>query len=497
MYSVLLAEDEELILEGLKDLIDWERLGLRIIHSARDGQEALKLWKKEPADIVVTDIDMPRLSGLDFISQVRELDERARFIILTGYDEFEYAKKAIPLDVEDYILKPIDEDQLEETLVRAMEKLREQDNPFHFFHYLSGNILEGDPVTRLVKYGLRENFKEIVLGKIIWEKKKTDGNSLYLYLKEEYKKEEIQFFYEGKEEIIVLKYLEKEESPSDYMEYFMNMQNHMESKMEASTFFAVSRPGKDLLSLPVLYKEVKKLQKYLLIEGYGACVWEEYVKDRKCRDIAIDEEQFRKLILSRDQNKASGYLEDLFLNNLKKGSTVEDIYKLSLKISLLLSRIMEEFHLDEIRKKNNMTDLIEQIDKVEDLSMLKGIFIALTAQIMEEVHTENSAYTPVVRQVLKEIENDYRQDMNLKTLAYKYKINTSYLGQIFQKEVGVSFAHYVNNLRNAKARELILNTNMKINDIAKELGYEEPSYFYRKFKQCYGVSPASLRELKK
>lgn len=497
MYKVLIAEDEELILEGLKNLINWEELGLTIIHGAGDGWEAFKLWQEEPADIIVTDISMPKMSGLELIREIRKLDERVRFIILTGYDEFEYAKKAVPLDVEDYILKPIDEEQLAETLKKAMKKLKDQDNPFHFFHYLQGSINEPGPVPKLVKYGLREKFQSIVLGKIIWDKKKADGRVLFLYLKDRYKKEDVQFFYEGKEEIIILKYLEEEEEPSSYMEYFMNMQNRMESEMEASAFFAVSNPGKDLSVLPVLYREVKKLQKYLLTEGYGACIWEGYVEGRQSKDIAIDEELFRKLILSRDQNGAARYLEDLFLNNLEKDRSVEDIYKLSLKIVLLLSGIMEEFHLEEIRRKNDMTDLMEQIEGVEDLSMLKGIFIALCTQIMEEIHTEKSAYTPVIRQVLNEIEKNYKQDVNLKTLAYKYNINTSYLGQIFQKEVGVSFAHYVNNIRNAKARELILTTNMKINDIAKELGYGEPSYFYRKFKQCYGVSPASLREMKK
>ena len=76
-------------------------------------------------------------------------------------------------------------------------------------------------------------------------------------------------------------------------------------------------------------------------------------------------------------------------------------------------------------------------------------------------------------------------------------MNTSYLGQIFQKEVGCSFNQYLSNIKNEKAKELILNTNMKINDIAREVGYPDTSYFYRKFKQCYGVSSASLRNMKK
>ena len=87
--------------------------------------------------------------------------------------------------------------------------------------------------------------------------------------------------------------------------------------------------------------------------------------------------------------------------------------------------------------------------------------------------------------------------MSLKTLAQKYNVNSSYLGQIFNKEVGVSFSEYLNKIKNTKAKELILNTNMKINDIAKSVGYIDTSYFYRKFKKYFGVSPSTIRDMKR
>ena len=98
---------------------------------------------------------------------------------------------------------------------------------------------------------------------------------------------------------------------------------------------------------------------------------------------------------------------------------------------------------------------------------------------------------------MTEVQKNYKEELSLKTLAYKYHMNASYLGQIFQKEVGCSFTQYLSNTKNGIAKDLILNTNRRINDIAQEVGYTDTSYFYRKFKQCYGVSPASLREMKK
>ena len=118
MRKVMIVEDEELILQGIRNILDWEALGLEVVHMAHDGVEALKLWEKEPVEIVVTDISMPEMDGLTLLRKIREQEEQVRFIILTGYDEFAYAKEAIRLEVEDYILKPIDEEELERQLRR-------------------------------------------------------------------------------------------------------------------------------------------------------------------------------------------------------------------------------------------------------------------------------------------------------------------------------------------------------------------------------------------
>ena len=165
-------------------------------------------------------------------------------------------------------------------------------------------------------------------------------------------------------------------------------------------------------------------------------------------------------------------------------------------MAVLLGEIKKEYKL----KSGNfqeLTDLIETIFRAEDIHGIKTAFISEITEIIACMHEEDSQYTPVVRQIIADVQLNYREDMNLKTLAYKYHMNASYLGQIFQKEVGCSFARYLSNTKNGIAKDLILNTNMKINDIARQVGYPDTSYFYRKFKQCYGVSPASLREMKK
>ena len=98
MMKVMLVENEELILQGIRNILDWEALGLEVVHMAHDGQEALAMWENEPVHIVVTDISMPVMDGLTLLRKIREKEDRVRFIILTGYDEFAYAREAIRLE---------------------------------------------------------------------------------------------------------------------------------------------------------------------------------------------------------------------------------------------------------------------------------------------------------------------------------------------------------------------------------------------------------------
>ncbi len=210
----------------------------------------------------------------------------------------------------------------------------------------------------------------------------------------------------------------------------------------------------------------------------------------------MDEARLRKHILKKEKEEAVGYAEDLFINNIRKDASISSLYQIAVKMAMLLQEIKKEYKLESGRF-HDLSELIETIFSAEDIRGIKTVFFSEIAEIIECIHEEDSQYTPVVRQIISEVQHNYREDMNLKTLAYKYHMNASYLGQIFQKEAGCSFAQYLSNTKNSIAKDLILNTNMKINDIARQVGYTDISYFYRKFKQCYGVSPASLREMKK
>lgn len=501
MRRVMLVEDEEFILQGLENIIDWEELGLTIIHKAHNGQEALEMYRRERADIIVTDVCMPLMDGLQLLEEVRRTDPVARFIILTGYNEFEYARAAIRMDVEDYILKPINEEELIKALRNCLLKLREieeqkasqLDYKLELLQFLEGSMDSSRREAWLEKSGFCPP------GLYCAAVMKIDLSTLSNYkitdiIRYVTEKEENLNVWHLRTNNILLLQKEREET-CRLRDWFANLQNEMEIDLGVMSFITISDTCTRPERLPEVYRMLMKMQKYLLIDGYGSCIDEAHIRNRTSADVTIDREKFTRLIVSRDTKGAGGYVEDLFINNMQEEASVDVLYQIAVKIAIILQEIRTEYNL--VKEGSRLSDVIDSIYQAEDLVSIKSLFLSEITDIIFWLNTENTQYTPVVRQIMAEVKTHYMDDMNLKTLAYKYHMNTSYLGQIFQKEVGCPFSQYLNNVRNGVAKNLILTTNKRINDIAKEVGYSDTSYFYRKFKGSFGVSPAVLREIKK
>lgn len=507
MKKVMLVEDEEFILQGIRCIIDWEEISMSVVSMVHNGKEALERFREEPVDIVVTDVEMPLMNGLELLREIRKINPKTRCIILSGYDEFEYARTALRLDVEEYILKPINEEQLKQALLNAAERLDEIDrekagsmeDKIGWHKFLKGKLDadEAEEFHRMLpETGSGEKIYAAIMKIDTGSVENQEGIQVIL--------SEIQglsckikAICLSMDTLFLLLYTGKECNDGEAVEIFGGLQNNLESMYGIMSFVTIASPVHEYQDLPECYKMASKMQKYRILEGYGSCMAESYIKERRTQDVVIDETLLRKMILKKDQDGVLQYIEDLFINNLKSEVNVDVLYQLALKMAVLLQDIKAEYKLGQSRNFQDLSEMMEKIYQADDIFGLKMIFISEIAEIIRYLHMEDSQYTPVVKQIMEEVQKNYREDMNLKTLSYKYHMNASYLGQIFQKEVGCSFNQYLSNTKNQMAKDLILNTNMKIHDIAKEVGYPDTSYFYRKFKQCYGVSPASLRTIKK
>ena len=145
---------------------------------------------------------------------------------------------------------------------------------------------------------------------------------------------------------------------------------------------------------------------------------------------------------------------------------------------------------------NHQSNLLSTIHNIHDLKILKETLKDLFTYIIDKLNEKETSTSPVVYQVLKYIHKNYSKELSLKTLSFQFNINTTYLGQLFKKETGVSFPNYLNNYRIDRAKEYLLESNLKTAQIAKKVGYMDPNYFYRIFKKYTGVSPTDYKSLK-
>lgn len=505
MYKVMLVEDEEWILKGLCNILDWNTLGFEIVHTAHNGEEALRKWEEEPVDLIVTDVNMPVMNGLILLQKVREKEERVRFLILTGYDEFEYARTALRLGVEAYILKPIDEDELKHAVKVAGAKLTE------FAGERFGHMAERVSLRRFLEGRDSEKSHETLLKPVISLLKKGPAVCVLMSLDMDSlpaktvtaalktmatSREEFAVYPLGEDSLIFFLLL-GEEGEEGIRAKAAHLQEDLEERFGLLSFAALSPAFTQLSEVPDCYEIARKLQKYRLVEGFGSVVDRKQMMKRGSSDRTLDETILSKLILQKDKAGASRYFDDLFINNVEADTSADTIYHVAVKTAMLLQEMKREYQLTGNEELFQLSEVIGSIYQVGSLAALKAVLVREIWGMIDCLRTEESQYTPVIRQILSDVEKDYKGDMNLKTLAHKYHMNTSYLGQIFQKEVGTPFSQYLSNKKSSRAKELILTTNLKITEIAQEVGYPDTSYFYRKFKQFYGVSPAALRDMQR
>lgn len=328
-------------------------------------------------------------------------------------------------------------------------------------------------MSALTEHNIRE-----VIHFILKKNAKGEGNLRIYYLK-------------GNDLLLLLCLPKQLPSPKAW---FSNLQNDLNLEFGLCSFITVSNCFTDLTEMPKVYRTIQKMQKYLIIDGYGSCMDEMDLRERAYTEVTIDREKLVYCILKKDSATADQYIEELFTSNIQKKTSIDVLDELVIRITLILQEIRMEYNLT--KEGRSLSDMIEDVWKAEDIASIKKIFLSEITELVSWGDMEKIQYNPVVHQIAAEVKNHYQNDMNLKTLASKYHMNTSYLGQVFQKEMGCPFSQYLNNVRNEVAKNLLLTTNMRISDIACSVGYSNTSYFYKKFKQSYGVSPMALRNMK-
>lgn len=519
MYKVFILDDEPLILEGLKNIINWESYNIKICGQSTSSVKALQQLQTINADILITDIRMPKLSGLELISKLTLCKPNMHFIILSGFNDFKYVKEAITLGVDNYLLKPINISELQATIENTILKIE---------HEIENNTII-------------ENNKEIFKNNIFyrWVTNKIDNVSLkerltllnvnltagnYCIIKL-FNFTDIHHTYNDPVQLIenVYTYLLKEnKNTSDYIIFkcptnellILYYTDDMDSNLISSFALLIQKKIKQAFNLgfyislgsiehsfidvPSSYQKALIAADFDLSFTNKKIILYDNIKNHVDNmNIAIDLniDFLSDLIVSKDSNMIIKYINELFdnLTNVFLGSR-HSLHRTLLKVIITVDNIVSSINPDFSGYDyhnlfyviNKSTDLITIHNYVQDL-LLKAI------ESMKFV----SDKSPIITKCLQIIHQYYYNNITLITLSNQLNLNSAYLGQLFKKEIGKSLANYLNQYRIQKAKLLLVNTNDKSSVIGRNIGYSDSNYFYTQFKKYTGLSPSKFRAYKK
>jgi len=501
MFKILLVEDEIFMRKGIIKLIDWGRLGFEIAYEAGNGQEALEILKNEKVDVIITDIKMPVMDGIELIKKISEkFENKPPIIIISGYNEFEFAKAAIKYGVNDYLLKPIDENELIQTLEKIKTRIlseKEEYKKKELFEYVRRN-------SAFIKALEIQN--DDFLGN-----SSEDGVKKYFGIskQETFQYEDDLTIYEKlmeTEKSVNTKYSNKGVEIKCYLDSYFNLLfivNAIQNSKKNGLVKQIFNEIRNLLNLQTIivqecisYLKIHTLYKQLLrkfnfvqfyeksgiIEGSEIGEFEHYLEDKKLSKELIrliEEKRFEDINV-----KISKFFDECQTNKVSP-----DVIKGYILLAVL--EIIDYFEAYQLFE----TDSIKFIFRT---NMQKSKFLNKVMEILEQIINcidENSKFngSSFMKKIELFIKENYNKDITIKSIAQQFYINPIYLGRMFKKHFNMPFNKYLHLVRIENAKRLLLKTDMKIYEIAKEVGYSDPDYFALKFEEYVGKSPSKFR----
>lgn len=524
MYKVLLVDDEPFILQGLSIIIDWEKEGFEIAGMAGNGLEALEMINNIQPDIVIADIKMPIMTGLELLERVRKNNvSDATFIMLTGFDDFEFARTALKYNVLDYLLKPVERKELLESLskARAVHEERNKQNEKDIlrdkevFSRAVISILKGKCDSESVSL-MKENLGELTgVRYISLELDETDervANSSdeekRLMQKTLYSKclmitgAEFHCIFDvslrgGCYDVGIIYSDELLEKSADE---FRNEQEYLENLKERLnvelSFPIVIIPGSRVHDLDSLYESAKAVMVVNFVRSFrGSNEEMTEAEDIGSAGQGFEKECVTELLHSVETNS----VDDI------RNSVVRLTEKLSVCDARTIKMVMNYILFELIQIAGNVDSGINQQEVLKYISdsafeelYLEGDMDNITKLLLDFseylAQLRSNGSSSVLKDVEADIKENYAQNLTLKDFSQKYYVNAAYLGQLFKTKYGMSFKNYLHKVRIEKAKELLLNTDMKMYSIAEAVGYKDTDYFINHFIAELGCTPTKFRK---
>ncbi len=519
MTKVLIVDDEMLVRVGIKSLIDWEQHGFTVCGDAADGQEALKLIEREPPDIILTDIIMPNLNGLELIKRVKEQYPRITIIVLSCHNDYDYVRQAMKLGAADYLLKLSMKPQ--ELLALLKEDRAQAGAVTPFLQELGGaedgadglcQCLEGlsraeamlapEHLALLQEYVLLiikiNGFDQLSEDRSIAEKAlinllRQQGRESFSGVIWRYRENELAY-------IIDISSWNPDKLFSELTEGGNDLVTAAKRFLNLSITIGASARQKGVANLKEGYRQASTAQQIGFYEGLGRLY---HYQSDYFQEFAVEtllSKELTKTIVNSlelgDDQKLLAALELAFEKISQCRPTLELTNQIFLDLTHSYQSAFKEYGA-ELEKLLNYTEpLYKTVLYFEELSRAREWFIGFSRQCCQQILTlRQELYREEIQRLLDYLKTNYAEDLSLKWAADYTNMSETYLSRVFKAETKKNFVQYLTGLRMEKAAELLRHTDWPSYLIAEKVGYDNFNYFGRLFKKLFGVSPSEYRKM--
>lgn len=536
MLKVFLVEDESIVREGLRDNIPWQQYGYQFVGEAGDGEMALPLIQKTKPDVLLTDIKMPFMDGLSLSRLVHQEFPDMKIIIMSGYDDFEYARGAISVGAEQYLLKPITRAALQEVLAELKTKIEsereqktyqekfqsesreyEQFSRTDFFvKVFEGRMPVQDIYEEAAKLSLKINAPCYNLLLFSLQEKRTGENQGMESEEFARKREELLHYFIRYPENLVFRWnvnthgvLIKgsvEQMPELVARYLENVERICQSAAENLDWYvAVGEPVERLSLLAECYSKVNHLfaHRFLMPHVHiftGETISHEGSVETGGSGIGdidparMDPELIRDFLLRGAKDEIADFVGDFLLavrEALQSGvfRNYLTLHFYFVTLSYVESLGCDREELAQLVSENPGPEGQYDMEKIADYSCS----LLEAAMELRDRESDNQSKR-VLKKALSYIEENFsKESLSLNSVAGEVNVSANYFSAIFSQAMQVTFVEYVTGKRMEKAKKLLRQTQMHTGEIASEVGYKDPHYFSFVFKKTQGCTPREYR----
>ncbi|MDO4978106.1 MAG: response regulator [Eubacteriales bacterium] len=526
LYSVLMVDDEDEVIQIIRRKIPWEELGFVVCGQAKNGIEALEMVEELQPDVVMTDIKMPYMDGLEFASQLKEKYPDIRIIIFSGFDEFEYAKQAIGLEVEEYLLKPMDAVEIRrifekvKTSIDAKRDLQKNIEHLEKYYEKSLPILQEGFLSSLIEGGIPEEQMKSYLEEyhihfdspyyavtIVHTSLKSTpkGMSPRLYqlsvrqlLELGSFTERNHYIFNYRNNIVSITEFQTKEEISKYTDICDRFCKAAKRSLNAVVSIGIGKIVDSLNELSLSYQGAREAVSYRTIFGAGNAINIIEI-DPKSNKLQLKEnnsieEIFKQMKMGSEDDLLSAvekYMASLHRVNLN----LQDLHFSLMDLLSSLYRFLQNNEVNTNMIQEESGDIygsLLQMDSLEDIgNWLRNTSLNIRKVVQEQRKSKTGSIVRNAENYVKEHYNN--PELSIDLVCSELGVSSSYFSTIFKKETGKTFINYLTEYRMKEAERLLMEEDEKKYIIAEKVGYLDPSYFSYVFKKWFGMSPMKYK----